>query len=180
MTFRIFILAIAWSATQAMSQSRPMDQMHGGCDRYAVDLKSETHLMAGTPSVVTAAFAASEAPKVPVSQALDVALLPQASVHFALPPAQNHAEPNIRAGLLSLGVLPEGDWRVSADHFVWIDMVGASHLLASPGFEMQTRCAIIFKTVVFRVPAAMPVYLQLSGSKSASVKLLITPMTPAR
>jgi hypothetical protein len=175
----IFFLTIAPSTVQSMAQSRPMDQMHGGCDHYAVDLKSEMHLMAAPSLGVTAASAAAETPGVPASQALEVTLLPQSNVHFILPPAQNHTGPDRRAGLLSLGVLPKGDWRVSADQFVWIDMVGARHLLASPSFEMQTGCAVILKTVVFHVPEAMLADLQLSGANSATVKLLITPAAAA-
>ena len=169
---------IVWAAcavAQSTPQRQPMDQMHGGCDNYAANLKTEMQLMSMTPIEVTAAADAEGAPPVQTSRALLVDLLPQAQVHFAVQPSQDRGGPDRRAGLLSLGALTPGDWRISVDRFAWIDMSASGRLLPTPSFEMQTGCATIFKTVVFHVPETEPVILQLSGAGSPSVRLLITP-----
>ncbi len=172
----LFALAASLAASGGVAENRPMDQMHGGCGNYAVDLKAEMRLMAGPALAVTAGPAAEDAPRVETGRALEVTLLPQAEVRFAAPPVRNSAGDDRRGGLLRLGVLHAGDWRVSADRYVWIDLAGAGRLLASPGFEMQTGCATIFKTIVFRVPEATAVDVQLSGASSATVRLLVTPL----
>jgi len=137
-------------------------------------------LMSRKPVEVSAAIVAREAPPVQTSSALLVALRPQSQVHFAVPPAQDRGSPDKRAGLLLLGTLSPGDWRVSADSFAWIDMAASGTLLPSPSFEMQTGCATIFKTVVFHVSEATPTILQINGVSSPSMRLLITPVKRAR
>ncbi len=165
----------ALAVAQDMPQKQSMDQMHGGCGNYRTSLKSEMQLMAMTPFEVTAGANAGAAPTIPQSKAVVVSLMPQTQVRLAAPPAQDRGDPDRRAGLLSLGTLSAGDWRVSLDRFAWIDAVASGHVLPNPSFEMQTGCAAIFKTVVFHVTEAEPVILQLSGAGSASLKLLVTP-----
>ncbi len=168
------VLLCAALAAQDMPQKQSMDQMHGGCDNYRTNLKSEMQLMAMTPLEVTAGANAGAAPMIPQSKAVVVSLMPQTQVHLAAPPAQDRGGPDRRAGLLSLGTLSAGDWRVSLDRFAWVDVVASGSVLPNPSFEMQTGCAAIFKTVVFHVAEAQPVILQLSGASAEPVRVLIT------
>jgi hypothetical protein len=173
-----FCAAIA--TAQSMPQKQPMAQMHGGCDNYRTNLTAELQLMAMTPAEVTAGASAGEAPALPQSKAVVVSLLPQSQVRLAAPPAQDRGGADRRAGLVSLGALSAGDWRVSLGSFAWIDAVASGRLLPNPSFEMQSGCAAIFKTVVFHVSEAEPVILQLSGADTQSIRVLLTPAAQDR
>jgi len=176
--FGIALFLVASSAAQTAPKSRSMDQMHGGCDNYAANLTTEMRLMSMNAVQINAASQAAEAPQVRTSQVFSINLLPQSQVHFALAPAQDRGGPERWAGLVALGTLPKGNWRVSADKSVWIDLIGSGQLLPSPAFEMQTECPTIFKTVVFEAPGTVTVLLQISGATTQSVRLLITSAEP--
>ena len=161
---------------QEQQRGRPMDQMQGDCNHFATNLKAEMTLMTLQPVKGTAATSAQGAALLQPSQSSIVALQPQLNVNFLLPPEKKRGGADTYAGIVSLGTLQKGLWRVSADGGVWLDLIASGKMVASPSFEMQTGCTILFKTVTFDVPGNSPLLLQVSGSKSPVVKLLLTPV----
>lgn len=179
-----WMMAIAVAAaTQAMAQASPQQQgagqssaapMEGGCGSYSVDLSSEMRLMAGEAVKVDAGRDVAGAPVAATGRALEVHLRPQTEVELAAAPAQDRGGPERKAGLVRLGTMEAGDWRVSVDRFAWIDLVGGGQLMESTTFAMERGCATVLKTVVFHVPAAMPVVLELTGADEATVRVLVS------
>jgi hypothetical protein len=169
------ILAIPAAApAQEPTRSRPMSEMHGTCSNYRADLTHEFALMKEADVAVAAGRSVAEASRMPVSKPVALGLVAQGQVTFPVPPAQKRGGPDRFAGIVSLGELPKGQWRVSATSGVWVDLVSNSTLLSSPTFEMQTQCVDIFKSVVFELPAVGKVLLQINGAKDAHTRLLVT------
>ena len=173
----LILFALAPIAVHAQdTRSRPMDEMHGDCTNFATDLGQEFRLMASSARASPTSVSPQNAP-VASPGVFDFTLHPQSLVRFAADPAQQRGGDDSFAGVVSLGNLAEGHWRISADNGAWIDLVADGDLLASPEFEMQTGCAELFKTVTFEQPARGPVLMQISGSKTAEIRITITPET---
>jgi len=177
---RLWMVAIGMAAgahvlaQQQTATGQAAAQMHGGCGNYATNLSSEMRLMAGEAVKVRAGTDAENAPMEATGRAMEVHLRPQTEVHLAAAPAQDRGGAERKAGLVQLGKLDAGEWRVSLDRFAWVDLVSRGQLLASGAFEMQTECPTIFKTVVFEVPEAMPVVLELTGASEEMVRVVVT------
>jgi hypothetical protein len=174
----LFLLVAFPCCGQDQLRGRPMDQMQGDCNQFATNLKSEMRLMAQPPVMIQAAASAQNAAQLLPFQSSAVSLQPQLNVIFLLPPEKKRGGADTYAGLVSLGTLRKGLWHVSADGGIWLDLITSGKMVASPSFEMQTGCKILFKTVAFDVPGNSPLLLQISGSKSPVVKLLLTPVAP--
>ncbi len=159
-------------------------KMQGGCGAYSIDLGNEMRLMAGEAVKVEAGRDVAGAPAEQTGQAMEVHLRPQTEVELAAAPAQDRGGAERKAGLVRLtsgvgdtkgnGELEAGDWRVSVDRFVWVDLVGSGQLMESGAFAMERDCPTIFKTVVFHVPEAMPAVLELTGASEGTVRVVVT------
>lgn len=177
---RSFILIALLLALPAAAQThdprgRPMHDMQGDCANYRTDLAREQTLWRTPKAVLHAGAGGTEATAamLPDRPTL-VRLLPRDQVRFVVPPSENRGGPDRFAGILRIAALPPGQWRVSASGGLWLDLATATALLESPSFEMQTRCEPIFKTVAFQVPGGVPLFLQLNGSRSQTVEVLLT------
>lgn len=173
----IWLAAALAGGVAAMGQvaaSAQAASMHGGCGNYTADLSNEMRLMTAETVDVKAGTDAGNAPMGAVGRAMEVHLASQAAVHLAAAPAQDRGGAERKAGLVGFEKLEAGDWRVSVDRFVWIDLVRAGELLESGAFQMESECPALFKTVVFHVPEATPVVLELTGASDQAVRVLLT------
>ncbi|MBK8457930.1 MAG: copper uptake system-associated protein [Phyllobacteriaceae bacterium] len=166
---------VATPACADVPPPRPMDQMHGGCDAFAWNMSHEFHAWEGEAAMARAGTNVAAVTPALVGKAIDVTLAPQPDVAFAAIPEQQRGGQDTFAGLVSFTPPAPGVWRVSASTGLWIDAVSAGALVKSAGFEMQTGCATIFKSVAYHLPGGAPVVLQLSGSKPQAVRILVTP-----
>lgn len=153
---------------------RPISEMHGDCDDFGWDLSAELAAWPGQP-VAMAGSAAAEGAREAAAWAVPllVALRPQRDVSFAAPPGRASDGEGF-AALLLLEIARDGIVRVSAGAPVWIDLVRDGALIGESGFEMQTQCERIFKSVAFPVSAGERLVLQLSGAKSDALRLMLS------
>jgi hypothetical protein len=179
----VLIAILTFSATvlEGTPGSRPVgkmqggNHMRGGCGDYTANLHSEMKLMSGQLISVTAGSTAENAARIRPGVAYSVHLLSQQQVHFALPPVQNRNGTGRSAGVLSVGTLPAGKWRISTDNPVWLDLVASGQIVDASAFEMKMGCTTILKTVVWAVRGKAPLLIQVNGATQPSVRLLVTP-----
>ena len=171
----VFLIAglLPISAHAQDTRGRPMDQMQGDCSNFATDLDQELAMMRAPVTTVSASISLDRSAIAPQG-AFELTLNPQDKVQFPVTPARERGNSNTFAGIVSLGDLPAGLWRISADNGAWIDLVAEGKILASPEFEMQTKCAELFKTVVFEQPHNSPTFLQISGSRNPAIRITVT------
>jgi hypothetical protein len=172
----IAALALAAAGAEGMPYSHFMVQMEGSCGDFTADVHSELKLMSGQLTSITAGSGVADAAQIQPGVAYSVRLLPQEQVHFAVPPAQNRGGEGRSAGVVTLRDLPAGNWRISTDNPVWLDLIVAGQLLNSSSFEMKSGCSTILKTVVYAVPGKSPVVIQVNGATQPSVRILVTPV----
>ena len=96
-------------------------------------------------------------------------------VTLALPPgSKKTASDSSYAGLARLRLQQAGNYRVSVDQSVWIDIVADGKMIDSADFQGRPGCLAPHKIVQYPLPAGRELLLQLSGAPGADVRLTIT------
>lgn len=153
--------------------SRPIEEMRGNCDDYALDVRSELAAMKGTPRKLSALTSRVTAPPIsPMGQSLLVTLHHAEQVTHAVTPRRSGSY----AGLLAFSVPADGDYRVSAGSALWIEVVEGHSRLEPIQFEMQMGCDKLFKTVQYRLTKDVGYWLELSGN-TATASIVLSPET---
>ena len=110
-----------------------------------------------------------------VLQRLDIALHPTDRVALlATPKSEKENAVQTFAGLLSFSVPQDGNYRVSADSALWIDVLDGDKALERTKLNRRMQCGRVHKSLGFILKAGTNYWLQLSGSKVQEVHVLIT------
>lgn len=168
------IAAFCLTAAADTPPSRPMEEMHGGCDNYNWDVSAELALFAGPATQMSAGATEPDAPIVPTQTHLALALTPQANVQLPLPPGSDRGGPDKFAGLFSVEIATPGRYRIVAANGAWVDLVRDGKVLAAASFEMQTKCEGVFKVVAYDIAEGGRYLIQLNGSKTAAIGIAVT------
>ena len=172
--YRILVSVLLLLATPALAQ-RPMSEMQGDCSNYATKLDREFELWGKPPELITAAIEVKGVPSaVSVDRKHVINLARHDDVKFAATPEQDRGAPDRFSGIVRLTVVASGTHRISASNGLWIDAVDGYTVRKSSTFEMQTKCPTIFKTVTYQLESGRPYWLQLNGSRTQDVGLLVT------
>ena len=76
-----------------------------------------------------------------------------------------------------LNYFKPGQYRVSADVALWIDVVANGKVIPSVDFGSAHDCSAPRKVVVYDLPATQALTVQLSGSSAAQAHITLTPAT---
>jgi hypothetical protein len=153
---------------------RSMEEMHGDCTNFSWDMSREFSLWSGSVTSVAASSTPDTTPIVTINRPTLLALAAQENVRFARAPEADRGGADRFAGLVSFVPAQDGLYRISASSGVWIDAVQNGEVVSSARFEMQTRCATIFKSVAYRLRGNEPVMIQINGSRTGEVRLLVS------
>lgn len=165
----MLLLAFGWARAE---MTRPMDEMHGDCSHFAVNLKREFRLWAESSSTIVSA----DTEMLPVSKKISLLLRDQATLHFAADPAKVFPTERPHGGIFEFDAKSSGQYRVSVGSKIWFDVVdaGSKEIVMATSFEMQTQCKAIFKTVAYDLRAGHKYYIQVSSSPYDRVDMLVT------
>jgi hypothetical protein len=163
----ILLTALASSAARA-------DE---GCIDFKWDVSQERALFsAGAPAALTAGTGAGAAPAVLAGHSYALKLAPQAEVHFASGPGRSPGGDRAAfAGIVSLRVPGTGDYRISIDAPLWLDVVSGTTLLSPVDFQGQHSYSPPHKIVVFSLQRGQRYLLQLSSGHADGVVVALTP-----
>ncbi|NHN85429.1 hypothetical protein GOB93_12365 [Acetobacter musti] len=130
-----------------------------------------------TPVPVTAATSEATLPTAIITpgKAARVHLAGTPDVHFPLRPAEPGGSVS-SAGMVRFTVPATGTWRVMLGNRAWIDVTASGTALASTGHHHGPACSGIGKMVEFPLTAGTPYTLQLSGSGTPDLEVMIAPM----
>ena len=168
------LLAASAAVSQDVERGRPMSEMRGDCDNYQLDLKPEFGRWDNVQARATAGAGASSAPSIGVETVTELALVASDRLQPVIQPGQDRRDPTNFSGVVSVQFPNPGRWRLAASNGAWADLTADGALLKDPWFEMQPRCRSIFKVVIFEVERPGPVWLQINGSRSEQIRVLLT------
>jgi hypothetical protein len=164
-TFAVLLLTLAGAGLAAADE---------GCVDFKWDVTQERALFSASPAALTAGSDVKGAPAVTPGHAYHVKLSAQHGVSFAATPQKNPGDRPSFAGLVSLKVAASGEYRVSLDTPLWIDVVAGTTLLSPTDFQGQHSCSAPHKIVVFALEAGKRYWVQLSNSTEDTVTVALT------
>lgn len=163
------ILAIP-HAVSATPTHRPMDEMHGGCDSFQMQVDAELLAMTG-PANGVMAWPAQGEPRgfLQLLTPIAVTLLPRDHVSLTI----EAKRPGDYAGIVAFRVPASGRYRVSLGSSAWVEIVTQNGRIEPTAFEMQSHCPTVFKTIVFSLEADESYWLEVTSAVQ-EVNVLLT------
>jgi hypothetical protein len=150
------------------------------CSAFKWNVTEERAVFAQKPQSAVAGRDASSAPVVKTKTLYDLALAPQDSVKFVVPPGKKALPDGAFAGVLLFRVPSAGAYRVSLiNQGFWVDVVGHQQLIDSTDFTGAHDCSAPRKIVQYDLPAGEDLVLQLSGAAKDHVLVAVTPAAAA-
>jgi hypothetical protein len=143
------------------------------CIDFKWDVRQERALFAQKPVEVNAGADLKSAPALTPGHLYRLKLTPQTGVKFEATPAKS-AGGDAFAGIATLKIPKDGSYRVSLEIPLWIDVVSNGALLEAKDYQGQPNCNAPHKIVVFELPHAQPLVLQMSRASQDAVMLTLT------
>ncbi len=167
MLFALFMLG---------TPQRPMSEMFGDCENYALDLSAEFKQWERQPQKLAAETKPTGKAHLMLNVVTSLALPLMKKVRFPAPPAAGRRGfVGVHGGMVKLRVPEKGSYRVCLGAKVWVDVVPADGTpLKTKGFEMQTECDQIFKVVRYELEADTDYWLQIAYGPEDSLKVLLS------
>jgi len=162
---------LAFAQEQHQHQSDPVE-----CAQLPSELKAVVAAMDGPGKKLPALAGRSDmTPLAPAAQRLDVTLQPSERVSLAATSkTEKKGEGQTFAGLLAFSVPQDGNYRVSADSTVWIDVLDGDRVVERTKLDRRMQCGHVHKSLGFTLKTGVNYWLQLSSSKVPEVHLIIT------
>jgi hypothetical protein len=157
------LLLVVSFASAAWSQDT------SGCDKFKWSVARERAWFAAGAKPVAAG---ADLPL--AEQGYAVALVPDESAGFALPP-ERALKPGTFGGVLKIAALPKaGLYEITLSDEAWVDVVQNGASVKSSDYSGQKNCPGVRKSVRFTL-AAGAATVQISNAASASIQVAIAP-----
>jgi len=149
------------------------------CSAYKWDVTEERAVFAQKAQSATAGRDASSALAMKTKTLYNLALAPQVSVKFVVPPGKKALPDGAFAGVVHFRVPSSGAYRVSLNQGFWVDVVSHQQLIEATDFTGAHDCSAPRKIVQYSLPAGEDLVLQLSGAVKDHVLIAVTPAAAA-
>ena len=149
------------------------------CGAFKWNVTEERAVFAQKAQSAAAGGNRSSAPAIKTKTLYHLALAPQDSVKFVLPPGKKALPDGAFAGVLHFRVPSTGAYRISLNQGMWVDVVGHQQLIEATDFTGAHDCNAPRKIVQYNLPAGEDLVLQLSGAAKDHVLVAVTPAAPA-
>jgi hypothetical protein len=170
------MLSLAMMAIAAAGATRAVAD--DPCLGFKWDVSKEHALFGGAPAALSAGKDLHSAPAILVGRLYALELAPQGAVSFAAAPGRKITTDGAYGGLAILQLATAGEYRVSVDAPVWIDVAAAGKLATVEDYQGLHSCDAPRKIVEFNLAGASRFVLQLSGAAQAVVRLTVTQAPP--
>ncbi len=104
----------------------------------------------------------------------EVDLHPLAEVAFAHPLGKSFPAESSSGGVLKLRVKTPGQYRISTDAPLWIDVVAGGDVVTSTGFQGRVPCTLIHKSVAWTLPGGVDLIVQIAGAARDRARFAVT------
>jgi hypothetical protein len=121
------------------------------CLGFKWDVRKEHALFGGAAAALSAGKDLPSAPTIVAGRLYALQLAPQTAVSFAVAPGKGSAPDGSYAGLAVLHLETAGDYRVSVDAPVWIDLAADGTLAEVEDYQGLHTCDAPHKIVEFKL-----------------------------
>ena len=110
----------------------------------------------------------------PAAERFDVTLHPAERVSLPAKPAEGPEAAASFAGLVPISVHRDGVYRISISTHLWLEVLNGDSKLQRIRLEPRFHCGAVQKSLGFALKPGVTYWLQLSGSKTREVHVVIT------
>ena len=148
------------------------------CAKLPAELKLVVAAMDGPGKKLDAMMKRGEMTALsPALQRLDVVLHPSDHILLTAPAkSEQKSEGQTFAGYVAFSVPHDGEYRVSVDTTVWIDVLDGDKIVERTKLNRRMQCGHVHKSLGFTLNTGVNYWLQLSSSKAPEVHLVLTPV----
>lgn len=144
------------------------------CEGFKWDVSREHSLFLEKPTAAAAGDSEKSATPVALDRLYELTLTPQDKIRFAAAPSKKMLADGAYAGLVRFRVPKAGQYRVSLNIPVWIDVAVDAKTIPSIDFNGSPGCDTPRKVVVYQLPADKNLTLQFSGGVDTKVSVTLT------
>ncbi len=144
------------------------------CSTFTWDMKRELALFGGTAAPLASGTNVAGAPQLEVGTLYEVDLHPLADVTFAHALGKSFPAETSSGGVVKLRVKVPGQYRISTDAPLWIDVIAGTDAVTSTGFQGRQPCTLIHKSVEWTLPGGVDLIVQVAGAARDRAKLAVT------
>ncbi len=108
------------------------------------------------------------------AERFEVALHPAERVSLPAKPAEGPEAAASFAGLVPISVPRDGVYRISISTHLWLEVLNGDSKLQRIRLEPRFHCGAVQKSLGFALKPGVTYWLQLSGSKTREVHVVIT------
>lgn len=177
---KLFLLT-SWLLLVSVTVSAQMDHTHSpataeDCNKLSPALQAVVVAMDTAGSKVEAVAKPEIMQAVePSGQKLEVALRPLSEVAIITGKTKpSDSLDKVFGGFVRLGVPADGMYRISADTTLWIEVIDGEKPIERVRITPPLHCGRIHKSLGFPLRRERSYWLELSGSKSPDVAVIIT------
>ncbi len=166
----LFLLVLAQGAERAYA-----DDPAGSCQSTGWDMQSEIIAFKSTAENVPAAVTQINLAPLEVGVLYVVKLRPQTDVHYLQTSDRKSLVHSPLGGLVALVVPKDGEYRITVDSPLWMDVVGPNGTLKPDAYAGWHECRLFRKSIDYVLTAADPWVLQISEATPELVRVVVEP-----
>jgi hypothetical protein len=148
------------------------------CQAPGWDMGREVSAFKSTAENLPAGASSMDLPPLEIGTLYVLKLRPQSDVQFLQTTAKASLVQNPLAGMARFTVPTPGNYRVTVDSPLWIDIVAPGGTIPPARYNGWHECRLFRKTVEYTLRAGQMLVLQLSEATPELVRVVIEPGTP--
>jgi hypothetical protein len=152
------------------------EDLRASCMAPDWDMTAEVKAFQSTAENVPAGRSSLELPPLEVGRLYVLRLSPATGVTYLQTTAKKSLVQNPLGGLAQFNVPSSGNYRITVDSPLWIDVVAAGAVLAPSTFNGWHSCRLFRKTVQYALQTGQAYVLQLSEATPELVRIVIEPV----
>jgi hypothetical protein len=145
------------------------------CGANGWEMSSEIAAFKSTAENLPAAVAQFNLPPLELNVLYVLKLSAQSGVRYPQVSTKKSLVHNPLGGLATLTVPADGDYRITVDSPLWIDVVGPDGTIAPTAYTGWHECRLFRKSVEYALPGGKPLILQISEATPELIRIVIEP-----
>jgi hypothetical protein len=148
------------------------------CQAPGWDMGLEVAAFKSTAENLPAGASSMDLPPLEIGTLYVLKLRPQSDVQFLQTTGKSSLVQNPLAGLVRFTVPAPGNYRVTVDSPLWIDVVAPTGTIPPAKYNGWHECRLFRKSVEYTLRAGQSLVLQLSEATPELVRVVIEPAAP--
>jgi len=175
-TMRAAVLGLnAMAACALFAAAAGAQDLSSSCEMNGWSMGAEISAFKSTAENVVASASQSNIPPLEIGSLYVIKLRPQTDVQFLQASSKKSLVQKPLGGLATVTVPTAGQYRITVDSPLWIDVVGPAGTITPVNYTGWHECRLFRKSVEYTLPAGAPLILQLSEATPELVRLVIEP-----